>query len=347
MGSWPTGWGLLVPAVAVFVVTCGTIAIMLRFSHKMSHSVPEERSMHLLPIPSTGGLGISAGILPVALFLDLRALPPVLLLALVLSLFSALDDRRPMPALCRLPVHAGVAVAFLIFYAPEYPARHESILLALLIVWAINMYNFMDGLDGLAGGMAVTGFGACALAGWWQGGHEVALVSLLPAAAALAFLCFNFHPARIFLGDGGSIPLGFLAASLGLFGWWNGLWPPLFPLLVFSPFLVDSGVTLLKRLIRREKVWLPHKSHYYQRLARMGLGHRLTTLWYYLLMAAAALSGLLLILFPGYDFVLALFWSVFYATVLFFVDRKWARHNADAGCSAQSLECGKWDNLPD
>jgi UDP-N-acetylmuramyl pentapeptide phosphotransferase/UDP-N-acetylglucosamine-1-phosphate transferase len=94
------------------------------------------------------------------------------------------------------------------------------------------------------------------------------------AAAAAGFLCFNFHPARIFMGDVGSVPLGFTAGALGLVGWRSGAWPLWFPLLVFAPFILDATVTLLRRALRGEKVWQAHRSHYYQRMVQMGLGHR-------------------------------------------------------------------------
>ena len=113
-------------------------------------------------------------------------------------------------------------------------------------------------------------------------------------AASAAFLIYNFHPARIFLGDVGSIPLGFLAAALGVVGWRDDVWPPWFPILVFAPFIGDATVTLLKRLLRGDRIWQAHREHYYQRMVRMGLGHRCTAWLAYVAMmvcAAAALYG--------------------------------------------------------
>ncbi|MGH8746214.1 MAG: glycosyl transferase, partial [Burkholderiales bacterium] len=99
-----------------------------------------------------------------------------------------------------------------------------------------------------------------------------------------AFLVRNFPPARIFMGDVGSVPLGFLAGALGLIGWNDGVWPLWFPLLVFAPFVCDATLTLLKRLARGERVWQAHREHYYQRLVRMGFGHRGTALIEYAVM---------------------------------------------------------------
>jgi UDP-GlcNAc:undecaprenyl-phosphate/decaprenyl-phosphate GlcNAc-1-phosphate transferase len=161
--------------------------------------------------------------------------------------------------------------------------------------WMTNLYNFMDGSDGLAGGMSAVGFGCYGAAAWIGGEYALALLLLSVTAAALAFLAFNFPPARAFLGDSGSIPLGFMAAAVGILGWRvYGLWPYWFPALVFSPFAVDATVTLAKRALRREPVWRAHRDHYYQRLVRLGWSHRRTALAEYALMIACALAALAL-----------------------------------------------------
>jgi UDP-GlcNAc:undecaprenyl-phosphate GlcNAc-1-phosphate transferase len=167
-------------------------------------------------------------------------------------------------------------------------------LAAIAVAWMINLYNFMDGTDGLAGGMAVIGFlsyGTAALAG---GDFSFAAINLSIAAAALGFLLFNFPPARIFMGDGGSIPLGCLAAAFNLGGWQRGDWPWWFGVVIFSPFILDASLTLAKRLLRGARVWEAHREHYYQRLAQRGWGHRKTALAEYALMAtcsALAIAG--------------------------------------------------------
>ena len=113
--------------------------------------------------------------------------------------------------------------------------------LALATMWVTNLYNFMDGSDGLAGGMALFGFGAYALSAWLAGDAVFVVVAASIAAASAAFLVFNFPPAKVFMGDAGSIPLGFLAAALGILGWRAGHWPLWFPVLVFSPFIIDAS----------------------------------------------------------------------------------------------------------
>jgi len=207
--------------------------------------------------------------------------------------------------------------------------------LALALAWTTNLYNFMDGSDALAGGMAVIGFGAYALAAYLFGAQTLAALCAALAAAALAFLAFNWHPARLFLGDVGSVPLGFLAGALGLQGWAIGAWPLWFPLLVFAPFMCDATLTLVKRLLRREPVWRAHREHYYQRLVRMGFGHRGTALIEYAAMAACAALALLVFREPAAVQGIAIaFAAVALTGIAVWVDRRWARFLRTAGGAA-------------
>jgi UDP-N-acetylmuramyl pentapeptide phosphotransferase/UDP-N-acetylglucosamine-1-phosphate transferase len=140
----------------------------------------------------------------------------------------------------------------------------------IFTVWFINLYNFMDGMDGFAGGMGTLGFGFLAYLGWLAGQDFFALSGLLIAGANLGFLLCNFPPARIFMGDAGSTTMGFLAAGMSLWGVRDGLFPMWIPILIFSPFIVDATVTLIRRLVHGDKVWQAHRSHYYQRLVLLG-----------------------------------------------------------------------------
>jgi UDP-N-acetylmuramyl pentapeptide phosphotransferase/UDP-N-acetylglucosamine-1-phosphate transferase len=168
----------------------------------------------------------------------------------------------------------------------------EMVLLGLAVAWITNLYNFMDGSDGLASGMAIAGFSTYAIAAAWSADATVLYASAALAGASAACLVFNFHPARVFLGDVGSIPLGFLAASIGLMGWRDDAWPLWFPFLVFAPFIGDATLTLLRRAANGEKVWQAHRDHYYQRLVRLGFGHRGTAYVAYALMLLCAGAAL-------------------------------------------------------
>ncbi|MBK5105926.1 MAG: glycosyl transferase, partial [Burkholderiales bacterium] len=245
-----------------------------------------------------------------------------------LALVSFADDWRGLPSLLRLATHLLAALALVYYMMPDL-ALPLAALLVLAIVWSTNLYNFMDGADGIAGGMTLIGFGAYSAAAWTAGDATLAWFAASVSAAAAAFLRYNFHPARIFLGDVGSIPLGFLAAAIGVYGWYSEYWPAWFPLLTFSPFIVDATLTLAQRAARGERFWQAHREHYYQRLVRMGLGHRRTALAEYALMAAAGIFAVLLLHAPAYMQQLALAaWAATYLALAAIVNRKWASYAA-------------------
>lgn len=278
---------LFYPILAV-LITAITIALMLRWGAAGPLDLPNQRSLHATPVPRSGGVGIMAGVM-----VGFVAMAPAFSFVaglLLLTLVSWWDDRRSLPAAVRFACHfvaAGLVVAAVF---PDVTIW--NLLLALLfIVWMTNLYNFMDGANGLAGGMAVFGFGAYAVAAGLSGEMNLAVWAACIAAAAAGFLLFNFDPARIFMGDVGSIPLGFLAASLGLVGIQREVWPLWFPVLVFAPFIVDATVTLLRRAWRREKIWQAHREHYYQRLVCSGWSHRKLALHEYALMVVISASA--------------------------------------------------------
>ncbi len=286
---------------------------------------PNPRSLHEVPVPRSGGIGLFAGAL-LAIGIVAPRLPIALWIAFaVFLLVSFLEDLRGIPAPWRLAVHLAVSA---LFSAAVLAGEHALTIAvaALAIAWTANLYNFMDGSDGLAGGMAVFGFSFYGAAAWLAGSTEFALVNLSIAAAAGAFLVFNFHPARIFMGDAGSVPLGFLVAALGLIGWLQQDWAWWFPLLVFSPFLVDASVTLARRLVSREKVWQAHRDHYYQRLVRLGWGHRKTALAEYALMLACGATALLaLAAVPVLQVALLAAVAVAYLALILALERAWRR----------------------
>ncbi|MFO1434328.1 MAG: glycosyltransferase family 4 protein [Candidatus Competibacteraceae bacterium] len=301
--------------------------------HLLDH--PNERSLHSRPIPRSGGVAIMGGLItggtvawlfspyPTSLGFGL-ALIAVLLVAAV----SFLDDRMEIGPGRRLLAHILAAVLLLgaglqlnpialpgsILILPDWLAILLSI---FFVVWMINLYNFMDGMDGFAGGMAVIGFTSFAILGWQGGSIPFMQTSLLIASAAAGFLCFNFPPAKIFMGDTGSSVLGLLAAALSLWGNRDGLFPLWMAVLIFSPFIVDATVTLLRRLLRGEKIWLPHKTHYYQRLVQLGWGHRKTVLLEYTLMLACSGSALLARHLPGaWQAGLLVTWLLLYSALM-------------------------------
>lgn len=311
------------PLLACLVTIMVMAALLASKASRGITDIPNERSLHTRPVPRVGGLALMAGVL--AGWLLLREAWPAWLLACVAGLvaLSALDDVRGLPVKIRLAGHLLAAMALVAWLGVEWLLWLP---LVLAVAWMTNLYNFMDGSDGLAGGMALAGFGYYGAAAWLHGDMAFAAMNFSVCAAALGFLFFNFYPARVFMGDAGSIPLGFLAAAFGLAGWRGGMWPLWFPLLVFSPFVVDASVTLVKRVWRREKLSQAHRSHYYQRLVQLGWGHARVAWAEYGVMALAGGSALWGAgQGGGAQALLALFWLAAYGGIMFWVDGRWAR----------------------
>jgi UDP-GlcNAc:undecaprenyl-phosphate GlcNAc-1-phosphate transferase len=315
-----------VSGVVSFVVAFVAVRVLLSRFARVALDQPNARSLHQRPVPRTGGIAVLLGTAASLGFGALQLWVPMLI-AFCLAVVSFLDDLRDMPTAARLVLHfAAAGLLCWYFLSPMYAV--EMVVLILAVVWITNLYNFMDGADGIAGGMALIGFGAYSLAAYSAGHVALAALCLAVAAAAAAFLAHNFHPARIFLGDVGSVPLGFLAGGLGIVGWRDDVWPLWFPVLVFGPFIADATITLLKRVIRGDRVWQAHREHYYQRMVRMGLGHRGTAWGGYVAMvicAAAALFGRTEP--PAMQAMIFAAASALLAAVAVWVDLRWARFN--------------------
>lgn len=318
--------GLLALLLAALASACVIGGLLRSGAARVALDHANERSLHTGAIPRIGGLGIAAGALGA---LAWAGLPVLAVIGAALSALSFLDDRRGLPVLVRFAAHFAAAFALLVA-TPLPPVLWW--LVVPLLVWMTNLYNFMDGADGLAGGMAVAGFGAYAAAAWLGGQDALCIAALGVVGAALGFLAFNFPPARVFMGDAGSILLGFLAGAFGLLGWLRGAWPLWFPFVVFAPFVADATVTLLRRAARGERVWQAHRSHYYQRLVRLGWGHRRTALAAYVLMAVLAVLGVAgSRAGPVAQGVVIVAAGAILVAIGARIDRAWGRHAAGAG----------------
>jgi hypothetical protein len=196
---------------------------------------------------------------------------------------------------------------------------------AFAMLWVTNLFNFMDGADGLAGGMALFAFGTYGYVAAATGVMPLGLWSLAVAGAAAGFLLFNFSPARVFLGDGGSITVGFLAGAFGIWGWAADAWPVWFPFLVSAPFFLDATATILRRMLSGEPFWRAHREHYYQRMIRSGWSHRRTALCEYMLMAASAgLAVLMLDWSAAGQYAGLAGAAAVYVVLAWAVDQRWA-----------------------
>ncbi len=306
---------------AIFALSLGSIATlsaylgvawMRRWAHQHLLDIPNERSSHSEPTPRGGGLLIVLVTLA-GLWLGVPLLPinlPLLPLlafsfgALLIAMISWRDDIRPLSMGVRFGAHVLGACLVIAFVGPirvvELPLFDSLNLgwlsLPLTFLWLVgltNAYNFMDGIDGLAGSQAVlAGLGWFVL-GTLIGHPMVGLVGILLAGSSLGFLGHNWPPARIFMGDVGSAFLGFSLASLVVFGALFDLRLPVAGILLVWPFVFDTGFTILRRLLRGENVLAAHRSHLYQRLILAGWNHRAVTLLYLGLAAPGAGFALL------------------------------------------------------
>lgn len=260
---------------------------------------PNQRSSHSRPTARGGGIAIIFVLLALAGGSGLRmgqlpAVNELLAAAAVLAAVSFADDLRSLPASVRFGCHALAAVAILaalgwphleLGLSPQGTLALPAVLgLGLAFVWIAgytNAFNFMDGINGIAAGQAaITGLGMALLAGVALRGFSSppVLLSLIVAGAALGFLPLNFPRARMFMGDVGSAPLGFLLAALTLWlaktaGWWL-----LLPLaLLHTNFVLDTGITLVRRIAKGERWYEAHREHFYQKLVRSGRSHVFVT----------------------------------------------------------------------
>ncbi len=266
-----------------FVILSGIVSLVLVYFLSRSSSPlvildrPNERSLHSKPISRTGGLGILAGIVVSGLLLISRQGYPEYLVSIfagvmLIAVVSLVDDKRGVSVRYRLLAHTLAAVVLMSngfyilnletpFFVLELYPWLAYVFTFVLILWSINLFNFMDGMDGFAGGMAFIGFSVFAVLGLLKGASVYAVLAAIIACANGTFLLFNFPPARIFMGDTGSSVLGFLMAVMMIWADSKGIFPLWIGILVFSPFILDASLTLLRRAFNGEKIWLAHRDY--------------------------------------------------------------------------------------
>jgi Fuc2NAc and GlcNAc transferase len=239
--------------------------------------VPNERSLHRTPTPRGGGVAVAlvtlGGLTTAGL---LSKIPADVAWALgmggaLVAMVGWLDDRGGVSARVRATVHAAAACwAAYWIWGELTPTAVAGV---VCIMWAINLYNFMDGIDGLAGAEAASVGSIAGALFLLSGRQDLAVVAFLMAAAATGFLGWNWPPARIFMGDVGSGFLGFMFGALSLMAGRSGALPLALCLLLAGVFAFDATVTLLRRAARGERWYQPHRSHAYQRLVQAGSTH--------------------------------------------------------------------------
>jgi len=292
----PVPFIVILIAVASYVLGFPVAKALVRMG---AMDNPNARSSHSIPVVRGGGMAMAGGaflLLFCGLPLQWGVTYVLLSAALAIGVVSFFDDIKSVGAAIRFGCHSAAAIAAMVALKVSnlrwggasggLPWSVVALVWLLAFLWVVgytNAFNFMDGINGIAAGQAiVTGFGMALLGGLALHGYHDAPVlwSLAIGSAALGFLPHNFPQARMFMGDVGSAPLGFLLAVLVLWLALDvGAWL-LIPLaLLHANFVLDTGITLVRRILRGERWYEPHREHFYQRLIRAGKSHTFVTGW--------------------------------------------------------------------
>jgi len=253
--------------------------------------IPNERSLHQHVKPRSGGIGIIIAFMVASIGVvglqaaprEIQMLAPIGQGIVMVALISFLDDLYGVPAILRMPLHIFATSWILVLgWVPEvlqlpyiewvWPSWVAQMAALLFVSWMINLYNFMDGMDGFAASMTAFGFSALAVMGALAGNMLFATLSMVVVAAILGFLVFNFPPSTLFMGDTGACSLGFLAALFSLWGVRMEIFPLWSALVLFLPFTLDATLTILGRISRLEKIWEGQCNHHYHWLL-LRIGH--------------------------------------------------------------------------
>jgi Fuc2NAc and GlcNAc transferase len=292
----------LVSFVGAALFTVGGTWLVVTYARRKSIlDHPGPRSLHSRPTPRGGGLAIViATISAAALLWHFDRLDTELLQALapggvLIALIGWVDDHGHVPALARATAHT--VAALLLIHFMGWPRTLDlgfvelslgwagPMVYVLSAVWVINLFNFMDGIDGIAAAQAALGFGVGSLLLLNGANAGLPLLAVTVAGASVGFLVWNRAPARIFMGDAGSGFLGYVVVFLALAGDRTGAVPLVVWMMLFGVFVFDATVTVVRRMLRGDQWYAAHRSHAYQRLVQAGRSHARVTSLAALLMA--------------------------------------------------------------
>jgi UDP-N-acetylmuramyl pentapeptide phosphotransferase/UDP-N-acetylglucosamine-1-phosphate transferase len=273
--------------ICVALISVSATGMVLKYLQKkaiLDH--PNERSSHSIPTPRGGGIGVLIAVIPTILLIQVFSPQPldgylvVLLCAFGLALLSWLDDLYTLGAGIRFLTQI-ICVALCLYFLPSpeqgylggfLPILAEKIILGLGWVWFINLFNFMDGIDGISGVEIMSiAIGITLLSLIQSLNVEFAQMGLIFSAAALGFLKWNWHKAKVFMGDVGSVPMGFMLGWILILLAKEGLF--IAALILALYYLMDATITLIKRALKKEKVWQAHREHFYQMAVKSGMAH--------------------------------------------------------------------------
>ena len=266
-------------------ISCWLVLIkVLKMGHPiLTLDIPNHRSLHADPKPSSGGV-IVVGVALLVWVLATSLLQgwsqihlPLLVSILVICAAGWLDDRFEVSIRSKLLVQAAVATIFL--WMVEAPLGLLFVPSLLWVVWMINLYNFMDGIDGLVISQTILSSGVLSMWFYLQGDFSTTVLCVCLAGSGVGFFLLNWCPSKIFLGDAGSLALGLIFALLLVRGVQQGI-PVLSFLLLHGVFLLDTTITLLMRILSGQNWWEPHTTHLYQLMAQGGMTHSEVTILY-------------------------------------------------------------------
>jgi len=281
--------------------------------HVGAIDIPNKRKVHTHPIPRLGGLGIYSGfVLGYILFgtMSLR-MNAILIGSFIIILTGVVDDIKPMPAKVKLLfqfIAASVVAIYGEILLKDLSAfgfyisfgSFSYLITIIFIVSIINCINLIDGLDGLAAGLSSIYFLTIGIVivGWKNTFGLDAIITFIMLGATLGFLCHNFNPAKVFMGDTGSMFLGYMIAIIALLGFKNvTLTTLLVPIALLAIPIMDTLFAIVRRLINKKPITMPDKQHFHHQLLSMGLSHRNVVLVIYLIDIVFALAMLVYMLY--------------------------------------------------
>jgi len=280
--------------VFILLATCGIAYFSMPYVIKLAHrlgavDLPEQRKVHNKTMPRLGGLAIFSSFIVVIGFAVQVSLPimGIMIGGCVIFLVGMLDDIYQLPPWVKLigqsiaaaiAIYCGVVVSFVTNpFDGELNLGYLSIPLTFLwIVGISNAINLIDGLDGLAAGVSGIAAATIGFVAFEQGQQSVYIIAFILVAAILGFLPYNFHPARTFMGDGGSNFLGFILGCLAVMGLTKStaVISLFVPIVILGIPIFDTFFAIIRRIYNKAPIFMPDKSHLHHRLMAIGCGHR-------------------------------------------------------------------------
>jgi Fuc2NAc and GlcNAc transferase len=302
--------------------------------------IPNQRSLHTTPKVRGGGIAILLCYeLFVLLFFLFGYITDVLFISqiaggVILGTVGWIDDRNHVPVITRIFFHLLSAIILLFLFdcytvinilgINYYVYGFGAVIFVFLTIWMINLYNFMDGIDGIAVSQLIMPSIFIIVILGLNHNYEVSLLSLIMIASSLFFYKYNWPPSKMFMGDVLSGFIGYYFASLTLYIN-NVLQLSIFIIpVLMSVFIYDATVTLFKRIIKKEKIWEAHNDHYYQEFAKV-YGHKKVTIAVIIIDFILFIPAYVIFKFPKFDLYIALFTYIFLSAIIFLFKRKYLK----------------------